>query len=525
MIPRLGDNTAAACSIAAPPFDHEGMMKLSTHVSLLSASAMLSVIMMACAGDPPTVPVTAVQKVSTSAQDGTQNEDEQILCRISSSSPHVGSNSIESREDDPDHGHRVARFIVDKTSGEIGDGFHFQRIGDAIAAARELRVARGEQTTASCRIMIVVAPGIYRGSVNESADPTIERLPLVIDVPDLTLKGALAMQIDEGGRATGIGEMEEGHAEQASTLVPSPALLTRNALSEPIFVVNAHPDGFQGNGAIIEGFVFQSGHVGVDASFGGVAILSLRVRDLVVRGNRFEAEFSQSVDLRASSAHVNHNHLSGTEDTCDLCFAGPGDYEAIGNRLLAGGIPGILVTPATLLPVPPMVEQYTLPASATVSALLVNNEVRNHLRKPVGAGIRVGAIGVGAPNVAGLARVEARDNLLVSNTFAMIVEAAFPVKNTLLKGDIELTLHGNTFSASCQNHLLVSLSRHTTGLGLTNFPYLRSSHYTLTLGGDIAWGDVWYSHPAGFGNTLSVDGVQIPNGSRIAYDATRTCTP
>jgi hypothetical protein len=351
------------------------------------------------------------------------------------------------------------------------------------------------------------------------------RLPLVIDVPDVTLKGALEMRIDRGGRATGLGETERG-LEVVSTILPSPAVMTQNSLSEPIVVVNGHPGGFQGNGAIIEGFAFQSGHVGVDASFGGVAILSLRVRDLVVRGNRFEAEFSQSVDLRASSARVDRNHLSGTEDTCDLCFAGPGDYGVTGNRLLAGGIPGILVTPTTLLPVPTMVEQYVLPASATVNALLVNNEVRNHLRKPVGVGIRVGAIGVGAPNVAGLARVEARDNLLMSNTFAMIVEAAFPVKNTLLKGDIELTLHGNTFSASCQNRLLVSLSRHTTGLGLnTNFPYLLNSNYTLTLGGDIAWGDVWYAHPPGFGNTLTVDGVQIPNGSRTAYDAAKTCTP
>jgi hypothetical protein len=127
--------------------------------------------------------------------------------------------------------------------------------------------------------------------------------------------------------------------------------------------------------------------------------------------------------------------------------------------------------------------------------------------------------------VAGLARVEARDNLLVSNTFAMIVEAAFPVRNTLLKGDIELTLHGNTFLSSCQNHLLVSLSRHTTGLGLTNFPYLQNSNFTLNLGGDIAWENVWYSHPSGFGNTLTVDGAVIPNGSRNAYDAARTCTP
>lgn len=500
-------------------------MKLSTNVTLLSASAMLPLIMMACADDPPTVPLAAVQKITASAQDGMHNDDEATLCRMSRSSSHGVGNFTEGGEGDSNHSHRFARFIVDRASRDVGDGFHFQRIGDAIAAARELRVARGEKTTASCRIMIAVAAGIYRGSVNESADPTVERLPLVIDVPDVTLRGALEMDIDQGGRATGLGQMDEGQNEEASTVVASPALVTKNGLSEPIVVVNAHPDGFQGNGAIIEGFVFQSGHVGIDALFGGVAILSLRVRDLVVRGNRFEAEFSQSVDLRASSARVDRNHLSGTEDTCDLCFAGPGDYEAAGNRLLAGGIPGILITPTTLLPVPSMVEQYVLPASATVTASVVNNEVRNHLRKPVGAGIRVGAIGVGAPNVAGVARVEARDNLLVSNTFAMIVEAAFPVQNTLLKGDIELTLHGNTFLRSCQNHLLVSLSRHTTGLGLTNFPYLKNSNYRLSLGGDIAWEDVWYSHPAGFGNTLTVDGVEIANGSKIAYDAARTCTP
>jgi hypothetical protein len=52
---------------------------------------------------------------------------------------------------------------------------------------------------------------------------------------------------------------------------------------------------------------------------------------------------------------------------------------------------------------------------------------------------------------------------------------------------------------------------------------MRNASYTLSLGGDIAWSDVWFSHPAGFGNTLTVDGVEIPNGQHTAYDATRTC--
>jgi hypothetical protein len=113
----------------------------------------------------------------------------------------------------------------------------------------------------------------------------------------------------------------------------------------------------------------------------------------------------------------------------------------------------------------------------------------------------------------------------VNNRFAMMVEAAFPMPNTLRKGDIELTLHGNVLSESCQNNFLVSFSRHRTALGLNTDPYLLNSSYTLSLGGNIAWDDVWYSHPAGFGNTLTVDGVVIPNGSRVAYDGARTCTP
>jgi hypothetical protein len=329
------------------------------------------------------------------------------------------------------------------------------------------------------------------------------------------------MEIDAGGRATG-----KGLSDDVSTLAPTAPLVSQGQLSWPIIIVNGHPNGFAGNGTVIEGLAFQSGHVAAE-EFGGAAIVSMRVRDMVISGNRFEGGFSESVDLRATSARVDQNFLSGGGVTCDLCLAGPGDYYAQGNRLLAGGIPGFLISPGTRIPVVPAMEQWDLPASATVTATVVNNEVRNHLRKPVGVGIRVAAMVLGGPDVAGLSHVEARDNLLVGNNFAMIVEAGFPVKNTLLRGDVELVLHGNTFLSSCQNPVLVSLSRHTTGLGIANppAPYMKNSSYTLSLGGDIAWSDVWVSHPAGFGNTLTVDGVEIPNLQRTAYDAARTCAP
>jgi hypothetical protein len=513
-------------SIAAPPFYLEGMMKLSTHFSPLFSSAVLSLIMMACASEPPTVPIMATSHVVAAGTRAVPN-DKVMVCHMTDDAPRIIEISTAALTAHVNHGDHIAQFVVDKASNDLGDGIHFGRIGDAIAAARAVRIARGEQESGACRITIVVVSGIYPGSVAASADPNFERFPLIIDVPDVTLQGAFDMLIDASGRATGVS----GNGN-ATILAPSPSLVSVPNFSEPLLFVNGHVDGFKGNGVVVQGLELQSGHPGVDSQIGGAGIVSLRVSGLVVQGNRFDDRFSESVDLRASSAHVDHNHLGNggalplLGGTCDICLAGPGDYEAEGNRFLAGGIPGILVTPAIGLKVPVGVEAYVLPTSATVNATLVNNEVRDHQRLPVGVGIRVGAIGVGAPNVAGVTHVDARDNVLVNNRFAMIVEAAFPMPNTLRKGDIELTLHGNTFLASCQNNFLVSFSRHTTGLGLpnANAPYLLNSNYSLTLGGDIAWSDIWYSHPAGFGNTFTVDGTVIPNGSWNAYDATRTCS-
>jgi hypothetical protein len=496
-------------------------MKPFMDISRLYPLGFICIMILACDGGQPSAPLTAGSTASFALNRGVAAQ-RVVMCHMTEDGAKLLEVSGAARDAHLGHGDHVAQFMVGGSGGDVGDGIHFARIGDAIAAARNIRVARGEQTASACRITIVVAPGIYRGSVGESSDPSVERLPLVIDVPDLTLRGALVMQLDAGGRATGTGESGE-----VSSILATTPLHSASQFSEPIIVVNGHPGGFRGDGTVIEGFAFLSGHVGVDQAFGGQAIFSLRVSGLVISGNRFEGGFSESVDLRATSGRVDGNHLSGGGVTCDICMAGPGDYSARGNRLLAGGIPGFLIVPAVLTPVHQTVEQQVLPASSTVTASLTNNEVRNHLRIPVGVGIRVGLFGVGAPNVTGIARVVARDNLLVGNNFAVIVDALFPVANTLRKGDIVLTLGGNTFVSSCQNHMLVSLSRHTTGLGIppANAPYLLGSSYTLNLGGDIAWSDVWYSHPAGFGNTLTVDGVEIPNGSRVAYDATRTCAP
>ena len=222
--------------------------------------------------------------------------------------------------------------------------------------------------------------------------------------------------------------------------------------------------------------------------------------------------------MRESEAILERNHLYGTGGTCAVCLAGPGSYRASGNRLLAGGIPGFLLVSAIGTPPPTGIEPTVLPFASTVYGEITNNEVRDHRRLPVGVGIRVGALGVAAWDVHGTVHAIIRDNLLVNNTFAMLIEAAFPLAGTDRKGDVDVTLGGNVMKESCQNDLLVALTRHVRALGLSDDVYLEHSTYRVRLNGNIPWSRVWYGNEGGHGNKLVVDGRLIPSGTRAFYD-------
>jgi hypothetical protein len=415
-------------------------------------------------------------------------------------------------------GDYVASLVVDPASTRIGDSVHFKRITDAMTVVRAVRQKRKETVSASCTITIDVAAGAYRGSTKDSPDATLEKFPIVVDVPGVTLHGALTMAFDAALRATGAVA-----GSGVSTLTPIAGLVTDPA-PDAIFVINGHPDGSAGNDVTIEGFALQSGHVGVDADTGGLGVFAMRVKNLVVRGNRFEPALTSALDLRASDAQVENNTIGGGL-VCDVCLSGPGNFVVSGNRISKGGIDGVVLSSLVVLPVPVGVEQYALPATASASATVMNNDIRDHLRLPVGVAVRVSAIGTGAPNVPQSATLDVRDNTLANNTFALLFEAGFPLANTTLKGDLTVTMARNTIQNSCQADLLVSFNRHATTLGVAQLtrPYIRNSTYNVSLGGNLRWDDVWYSNPSGFGNTLLVDGFTVGPGSHLAYVATKVC--
>ena len=440
------------------------------------------------------------------------------MCRTPKTAPFVQNVPI---GDVPAHralGEYVTHLFVDPSTTGPNDSIHFKRITDAVSLVRALRRQVGDTVRASCSIQIDVAAGTYKGTTKTNGDPSLEQLPIVLDVPGVTLQGALVMAFDSAGRANG-----NGQSAATTTIVPSPGLVT-NPIPEVVFLVEGHASGSVGNDVTIQGFDVQSGHVGVDADSGGYGVFSIRVKNLIVRGNKFEPTLTSALDLRASTANVNGNWVSGGM-VCDICLAGPGDFTARDNKVIQGGIDGIVVSATVVLPVPNGVDQIDSTGTASVSAVVANNEVRDHMRLPVGVGIRAMAVASGAPNMAQSTNIEIDDNLLVHNMFGLLIEAGFPVVNTLLKGNITASLSQNVIQSSCQTDLMVTFNRHATTVGAAQLtrPYLRNSAYTLSLGGNLDWNNVWYAEAPSLGDTLIVDGAAVLPGSRLAYDQKKVC--
>jgi hypothetical protein len=481
-------------------------MPASISRSLPLSLAVLAVLA-ACTPDTPTS-----LRASGALLDRSSPAGKVALCHRPSSRGEILSVGAPALAAHLAHGDYLTTLFVSHEASQPIDGAHFISIGAALREARATRLAHDERTSAACRITIMVAADTYHGSTSGPASATDEQFPFVVDVPDITLHGALTMALDDAGRATGVGT--DGAESVLSPTSPLPVIV---GSSTPLIVVNGHPGGPAGNGAVIEGFVLQSGHGAFVDDAGGQGVLALRVQGLLIRGNRFEKGFTESMDIRASSGEVRENHLSGTAGTCDVCLAGPGRYRASGNYLLAGGIPGLGISGVVNIPVPSGVELYESPATAETWAELTNNEVHDHLRTPVGVGLRVDAVGIGAPDVYNTIHAVMRDNRIVNNRFGIIVHSAFAHTGNLRQGKVDVTLGGNEILGSCQAKLLVAFARHNTALGTANTPYMHDSTFRLWLNGDLSWSEVWYSHPAGLNNTLVVDGTVMDNGARQFY--------
>ena len=406
------------------------------------------------------------------------------------------------------HGDYVAELFVDHAFTG-GDGVHYPRISDAIEAVRSVRFAHDELRAAACRITIEVLPGTYVGSFDDSGDATTERFPLFIDVPRVSLIGALVMPLDAAGRATGAGS-----SVASSVLRPDRQLPAASAM----LMLVGNPQGSAADSAIVRGFQFESvGSTGAQATGAGMGML--RVTDVVITGNDFSAPLSTAVDSRESSVRASANYVKGMGTACGFCFAGPGSVTVVGNRLLDGDNVGVFFVAYTVQPDFPLgnhagmdwhVDDLVPPTSATLLATAINNDVSNHTHNQngVATGFRVIAHSKSTAAVAQSAKVTLDGNSSHHNSFGLIIDAGFPAGG--VSGNVDVTLRRNSLYNNCQHNVLVSFARHTQTLGTsTGTGYLRNSTYHLDFE-DTPWADAWYDHQAGLGNTLVVDGEVPP---------------
>ena len=485
--------TRIAPLVSRVPSVSRGRTSVS-HAALLGALVLLA----GCSTDAP-------MGLNPSAVRAVKADDKKVdVCHIPSGE---GGNllevSINALRAHLTHGDYIAGLDVDKQN-TVGDGVHFTRITDALNAARATRRQFQEKMDAACRITITVGPGTFTGAFTASTDATLELFPLLLNVPDVTLQGGLRLQI-VGGRATKYGLSDA----DVTTLAPNRALVN-TPKPEAMIIATYTADGYAGHGATIDGFAFASGRPSASTVNGGFGILSMEVTDLVISNNRFATALTTAIDLRATSARIERNYAEGLGTSCGFCLGGPGNVEVTGNTIVNGIRVGILVIPVVLVPVPAGVVQYVPRPTETITATLTNNSVTDHTRHVPGFATAVRIVAAGVAGVAHSSVVTLTGNDLLRNSFGVMFDGGSSGPN--VRGDAVVTLNGNTILQSCRRDLLVSFASPNRALGASpTAPYLVNSTFTLSRGGDVADARTWFDHPAGYGNTLIVDGSPMGN--------------
>ena len=164
-------------------------------------------------------------------------------------------------------------FYVDTTAQFPGNGQSaspFRRITDAVNLARCIRQAEGNFDSAPNPLEIQVAPGTYLGTFAAdklAQDETLEELPIILNVPNLTIQGSTTPILDDDRRPMGevVGSDE--------TIITGVEPLVGD--QELLFLVVDTTDGMVGNQTTIEGFTLKSGNP--DGALDGIGVTMLRV--------------------------------------------------------------------------------------------------------------------------------------------------------------------------------------------------------------------------------------------------------
>jgi hypothetical protein len=170
---------------------------------------------------------------------------------------------------------RGADLYVDASAAPGGNGSGvapYARITDAVARARQLRQSATIQ--ASERIVIHVAAGNYTGTFGHTPvdnNAKKEVLPILLNVPNLTLTGATVLERDASGLPTGLTKNPQTRLTSSET---------GDGAHQALLLICRTTDGAAGDGVTVAGFTF-------DEFPSGLGVVVDRVADFALVDNAF----------------------------------------------------------------------------------------------------------------------------------------------------------------------------------------------------------------------------------------------
>jgi hypothetical protein len=238
--------------------------------------------------------------------------------------------------------------FVDRSSPAGGDGSAsapYRTITEALELARTIRFGADGSLASKERINVHVAAGTYVGSFSPSSDPLTEKLPVLLNVPQLNLKGALGFD--------SAGQIIEGTETilRASTVQGSKQHMVVVTRTNPI-AGSEFPESLEmaGDSVTISGFYFDGwaadGTKPNPINRVQSALISLDgVADFVVRENYFAHAETFGITTRLSSGRI-ENNLFVENKGLGLNITGgseafPANIDIVGNHVRNSGTGGV----------------------------------------------------------------------------------------------------------------------------------------------------------------------------------------
>ncbi len=406
------------------------------------------------------------------------------------------------------------QLYVDAAANPGGDGSKqapFRRITDAVNYVRGFPLGG--------RFEILVEPGTYVSRYSNT-DPSLEDLPIVLDYPNLKLKGSTSMLADENGLPT--GEIEPG---KNSLLIAQPALATDQNL---ISITQTNP-GLSGQGVEVSKLTLDAGKAPTAPL--GTGIFVKLVQDFVIRDNYVTGGAFQGIQTTASSGKIQGNYFSRVG--CGACIlagstTSPANVIFSGNRSNNNFFGGVLLDGAGI----------SDSAFDRLSAVVDGNDLSDSKANPAvgqGFGVRVMVLRHDPPNPGDSGNVTAiiSNNRIRNNRLGFSIDAGFPYRtfgghpdSRLHNGTLKLSLVNNEIADSLIAAALISFTRNSATLTpsqLSQWKYLEHSTFDIT-DSDGELTGYWLDHPVFdprdgrlLQNILRINGVEIPNGRYVPF--------